>query len=669
MLARARRWWLVLAAAGIARAAHGYSFQTLVLPPGSNPTGLTAGADGLLYVTDAGKNSLGAVYDPLHGFSPGAPTTHSVPTGGAYPASPARGPDGNVWFCENSKSKIARLNKFGLTIDEYATPTASSAPNGITAGPDGNLWFAEILSTKIGRSTPSGTITEFDVGASSTGVANGSDGALWVATGGAILRVDTTGSVTNTYPIPGGEGAYAIVPGPDGALWFSRQFSIGRVTTAGVVTSTPLGHTDSFVNGIAPGPDGNVWFVEGPPANKLGRITSAGVITEFAVPGATNLFAIGLGPHKNLWLADYAGKLIRVRFPIEEVPGRYLPFQPSGFDFNATGDVVFFTDKSGVGTVDFGGAWTVTSPPTSSSEPFQIVRGPDGAFWFTEYAAAKIGRTTSSSVFDMTEYPVGAQPSIIVSGPDGALWFTEQSANKIGRLTTDGLTFSEVTVPTPASEPYGLVVAGGKLWFGEFHANKIGRVDPGTLQIAEFSIPSPNSDPFLLDVGPDGNVWFCEFLANKVAKVATSGSVGDITEYTVSPNAGPIGVTAGPDGAVWFTEYTAGKIGRMTTNGVLLEEFPAPTRTGHPFLIKTGPDGNVWFGELDGSGLGRVTRPGDVNTDGKVDVNDVFALINLLFAGGTANGVLDANGDGTDSVADVFYLINYLFAGGPLPKI
>ena len=58
----------------------------------------------------------------------------------------------------------------------------------------------------------------------------------------------------------------------------------------------------------------------------------------------------------------------------------------------------------------------------------------------------------------------------------------------------------------------------------------------------------------------------------------------------------------------------------------------------------------------------------DPNGDGKVDVADVFYLINYLFAGGPAPiGSGDANQDGSLTVADVFHLINYLFASGPAP--
>jgi hypothetical protein len=61
--------------------------------------------------------------------------------------------------------------------------------------------------------------------------------------------------------------------------------------------------------------------------------------------------------------------------------------------------------------------------------------------------------------------------------------------------------------------------------------------------------------------------------------------------------------------------------------------FPAVAGDGAEFIV-------VWM-QKDGSDYGVFARrygasrvPGDVNGDGKVDVADVFQLINFLFAGG-----------------------------------
>jgi hypothetical protein len=67
-------------------------------------------------------------------------------------------------------------------------------------------------------------------------------------------------------------------------------------------------------------------------------------------------------------------------------------------------------------------------------------------------------------------------------------------------------------------------------------------------------------------------------------------------------------------------------------------------------------------------GAVEVEPKGDANGDGSVNVNDIFYLINFLFAGGPApKGRANVNGDSAVSVQDVFYLINFLFAGGAAP--
>jgi hypothetical protein len=65
------------------------------------------------------------------------------------------------------------------------------------------------------------------------------------------------------------------------------------------------------------------------------------------------------------------------------------------------------------------------------------------------------------------------------------------------------------------------------------------------------------------------------------------------------------------------------------------------------------------------------TLPGDVTSDGKVDVADVVFLINYLFVGGPAPNPMelgDVNCDGLLDITDVVYLVNYLYVGGPPPQ-
>ena len=85
--------------------------------------------------------------------------------------------------------------------------------------------------------------------------------------GGRITEFD--------IPTPVGRPFAAIAVGPDGNLWFTELFGnkIGRITTAGAITEYPIPTAASTPYGIAAGPDGGLWFTQAG-GNKIGRITS-----------------------------------------------------------------------------------------------------------------------------------------------------------------------------------------------------------------------------------------------------------------------------------------------------------------------------------------------------------------------------------------------------------
>ncbi|HPS79371.1 MAG TPA: leucine-rich repeat domain-containing protein, partial [Thermoanaerobaculaceae bacterium] len=99
--------------------------------------------------------------------------------------------------------------------------------------------------------------------------------------------------------------------------------------------------------------------------------------------------------------------------------------------------------------------------------------------------------------------------------------------------------------------------------------------------------------------------------------------------------------------------------------------------TKYYFVVRTQTDPHAhnanavvseYSDETSGTTAEAPYQNGDVNGDGSDNVQDVFFLINYLFAGGPGPvGPGDVNGDGSVNVQDVFYLINYLFAGGPGP--
>jgi virginiamycin B lyase len=111
-------------------------------------------------------------------------------------------------------------------------------------------------------------------------------------------------NITN-YPVP--SAAYAITTGPDGALWYTGQGNntIGRITTAGSVTEHSVPTANSQPTGITAGPDGALCFTEYL-GNNIGRITTAGAIIEYPVPTTgSESVAITAGPEGALWFTEH----------------------------------------------------------------------------------------------------------------------------------------------------------------------------------------------------------------------------------------------------------------------------------------------------------------------------------------------------------------------------
>ena len=97
--------------------------------------------------------------------------------------------------------------------------------------------------------------------------------------------------------------------GADGALWFVEQFTsrIGRITTAGVSTEFVIPTPGSQPVGIAAGPDGAMWFTS-LATNRIGRVAMDGTITEFPLPAPNRQpNSIVAGPDGAMWFTELVG--------------------------------------------------------------------------------------------------------------------------------------------------------------------------------------------------------------------------------------------------------------------------------------------------------------------------------------------------------------------------
>jgi virginiamycin B lyase len=87
-------------------------------------------------------------------------------------------------------------------------------------------------------------------------------------------------------------GTCHIAAGADGALWFTESGpnQIGRITVSGAFKEFP--HSGDRPGSISVGPDGALWFTEFNSQQaaeaRIGRITTSGVITEYAAFAGQN---------------------------------------------------------------------------------------------------------------------------------------------------------------------------------------------------------------------------------------------------------------------------------------------------------------------------------------------------------------------------------------------
>jgi virginiamycin B lyase len=199
----------------------------------------------------------------------------------------------------------------------------------------------------------------------------------------------------------------------------------------------------------------------------------------------------------------------------------------------------------------------------TKSRPYDIISDPGGNLWFVTNNSQYIGEITNGGSTPPNYYKVKTtNPGLqgIAVGPDGALYFTETAANKIGRMTTAGDVTYEVPVPGPL--PSGGALLGGittgpdnNMWFTALGVPAIGSFTPpsGPITWHTITLSNPPTEPGVITVGPDNALWFTEPAEGAIGRITTTSPTAYSTfqpDLPIKPN----GITQGPDGALWFTD-------------------------------------------------------------------------------------------------------------------
>jgi streptogramin lyase len=296
-------------------------------------------------------------------------------------------------------------------VTELPTPlTGGGGASYVAEGSDGNYWYTE-LAGGLGRITPSGVVTQF-----------------------------------RTHNFTGG-----IALGPDSNIWFTEPSNgfnvtnwVGRITPAGVLTEFPIPTLGCNARFITSGPDGNLWFTE-EDGDKAGRVTTAGVITEYAFAAHTTPEGIAAGPDGNLWFGEFG----------QDAIGRFSPVNPTA----------------------------VTNFPlgAANSPSDAMCAGPDGSVWFGLVGSNRIGKISTSGTVALYTIPsTSADPRGIGPGPDGDVWFAENGANKIGIISRTGI-IVEIALGSAKNglpdAPRGVAIgADGTVVFTEEEGDRLGAI-------------------------------------------------------------------------------------------------------------------------------------------------------------------------------------------------
>jgi virginiamycin B lyase len=217
--------------------------------------------------------------------------------------------------------------------------------------------------------------------------------------------LDGAGRVHHEYPIPQpGAGPHGLWIDPDGhTVWWTGKGGdvIGRLDPTGArMQLYPLpphsGHASPIY--IAPGPNNDMWFTE-LDGSRIGRITEDGHIDEFPTPSASS---------RPIALVSHGGK-------------------------------VWFTEESRHAYADIDAAGNITEHPLPrpDAQPTGIAFDGSGALWIGYSKPDMILRILPNGASE--EFPLRATDAVIhrvTAGPDGAMWFTELAADKLGHVAT-----------------------------------------------------------------------------------------------------------------------------------------------------------------------------------------------------------------------------------------
>ncbi len=198
----------------------------------TTPHSSTLGADGLIYVTGLGSDSV-VRFDPT---SNNYLDTFVAPGSGGLsnPKGLAFGPDGHLYVADSGNGRVLRFNgNSGAFIDIFAGVGTLNGPGAILFTPDSTLLVADQTDDNIERydaisGAYSGVFSTTAVSDEPSGLTIAPNGNVLVAMfGGGTVKEFTadTGAFVGNFISSGLTNPHSLSFGPDGELWVSDYFT------------------------------------------------------------------------------------------------------------------------------------------------------------------------------------------------------------------------------------------------------------------------------------------------------------------------------------------------------------------------------------------------------------------------------------------------------------
>lgn len=311
----------------------------------------------------------------------------------------------------------------------------------------------------------------------------------------------------------------------------------GATPAEAAVTVYPVPTSSAGLGRITTAPDGSMWFVE-EDANKVGRITPSGQITEYGLGAQTTdesrVMDLDVAPDGRVWVVYDSG-------------WKAASIDPASG--NATG--------YGLGAYPYGGAVRVA---------------PDGSAWITmNYDESGIIRIVPGQPYSWTANAPECE-DVLGEAADGTMWCQGGGLDTVVKVGADANSGTTYPLPSDATYPNALAAGPvGSIWFTRSSSGtmftspsngSVGYLDAasGATQIWKTGSRSAPQD---LVKGPDGQMWFTNGgAAPGIGHISATG-VGAISSVG---NYEPTSLTFGADGAVWFTDAKNNAIVRVTTD-------------------------------------------------------------------------------------------------------